>query len=75
MPQHYWTIPELLKKRRRILHYTQADLGQMLGVSRAAVSQWECGFRNPGSHNLYDLAKCLEMTEYQTMCVLKRLGE
>jgi transcriptional regulator with XRE-family HTH domain len=75
MPVTYWTIPEILKKRRRILRYTQHEVGEMLGVSRAAISQWENGFRNPAAHNLYDILTCLELSPQELKCMLRRLGK
>ena len=41
------TIRENIIKLRGIYDITQADLAEIAGVSRGAVSQWEGGFSEP----------------------------
>jgi len=39
----YIKLGELIRKARREADLSQADLGKRVGVSRAAISQWESG--------------------------------
>lgn len=41
--------PEQIKGIRARLDLTQAELAQAFGVSRLTISQYEIGFRRPGS--------------------------
>lgn len=41
--------PEQIKDLREKLNLTQAELAKALGVSRLTISQYEIGFRHPGS--------------------------
>lgn len=41
--------PKHVKDLRESLELTQAEFGTALGVSRLTVSQYEIGFRKPGS--------------------------
>lgn len=69
------TLPELIKTRRRVLKYTLQELGQMCGVTHAAVAHWEDGRRTPGANVLWDLIKSLELTDRQIKLMLKRLSQ
>jgi DNA-binding transcriptional regulator YiaG len=40
--------PKLVKETRLMLHASQAIFAQFLGVSRAAVRDWEQGIKPPG---------------------------
>lgn len=37
------TIGEKIKHHRKLLRFTQTELGDRLGVKKNAVSKWECG--------------------------------
>lgn len=37
------TIGEKIKHHRKLLGFTQTELGERLGVKKNAVSKWECG--------------------------------
>lgn len=40
-------FPEMLRALRRQAHMTQPELAEKLGVSRSAISMYECGTREP----------------------------
>ena len=69
------SLPELIKTRRRVLRYTLNELGQMCGVTHAAVAHWEAGRRTPGAAQLHDLTTSLEMTDFQVRLMLRRLSQ
>ena len=47
-------------RQKRIDHeYTQEELGNMIGVSKATICNWEKGVKNPSSKNLIELSKAL----------------
>ena len=41
--------------------YSQEELAEKLGVSRQAISKWECGEASPDTDNLIELAKIYNM--------------
>ena len=51
------SIDEMIAKFRREKGWTQAELGERLGVSNQAVSKWESGMSVP------DLNKIIAMSE------------
>lgn len=52
------TIGQRIKKKRKELKLTQADLAKKIqGVSHAAISQWESDTTKPNAENLYDLSQ------------------
>lgn len=51
------TIAQRLYELRRAHGISQEDLARKLGVSRQAVSKWECGESVPGTDNLIALAR------------------
>ncbi|MBI6550704.1 LexA family protein [Xenorhabdus lircayensis] len=53
------TIGERIKLRRKELKLTQRDLGKIVGVSHAAISQWEKEDTEPKGDNLLTLAAAL----------------
>lgn len=53
------TIGERIRARRKELEMTQADVASLVGVNRAAVSQWETDATGIDGHNLLGLAKAL----------------
>lgn len=53
-------IGKRIRKARRDLDYSQAALGQMLGVSDKTVAAWEKGTNEVGSATLTEIAKYLK---------------
>ena len=51
------TLAQRLYELRRASGISQEDLARKLGVSRQAVSKWECGESVPGTDNLIALAR------------------
>ena len=51
-----------LKKRRRELDMTTIELGEACGLTHAAISQYETGFRVPGHDSLLLLSSALKVT-------------
>ena len=75
MAQQNKSLPELIKTRRRVLRYTLHELGQMCGVTHAAVAHWEAGRRTPGAAQLHDLVTALEMSDFQVRLLIRRLSQ
>jgi len=48
-----------LKEKRHDKKLTQEDLGNMLGVSKVSICNWEKGIKHPSSENLIALSKIL----------------
>lgn len=48
---------ELLQKQRKLHGLSQEELADKLGVSRQAISKWECGDSSPDTDNLIALSK------------------
>lgn len=53
-------IGERIRKRRKTLNITATRLGEMIGVSQAAVTAYESGTRKPNIEYLHKLADALE---------------
>jgi transcriptional regulator with XRE-family HTH domain len=53
-------MSERIRARRKELKIRQIALGKMVGVSNAAISQWERGETEPRGDNLLALAKALQ---------------
>ena len=51
-----------LKKRRRELNMTMIELGDACGLTHGSISQFESGFREPGSRVLLKLSSALKVT-------------
>lgn len=51
------SLGEILKRHRMECKMTQEFVAESLGVSRQAVSKWECGAADPSTTNLMALAK------------------
>ena len=54
-------LGENLREARRKSKMTQAELGEAVGYSQAAVAMWEKGLRTPDLDTLYKLANILHM--------------
>lgn len=50
-------IGERIKKYRKHIHMSQAELGAALGLSQGAISQWENGGSKPDINTIKDLAE------------------
>lgn len=55
-------ISEMIKKRRKLLGYTQQELAGRLNISSQAVSKWENGVALPDLGLMPILAQVLETT-------------
>ncbi len=56
------TLGERLKMYRRQTGLSQEKIGEMLGVSRQAVTKWELGQTTPSSDNLIALANLYDVS-------------
>jgi len=56
------TVGERLRETREAKQMTQGDVAKLLGLSRAAVTQWETDTTSPSVHKLAEIAKLLETT-------------
>jgi transcriptional regulator with XRE-family HTH domain len=54
------TIGDRIKRRRDELHLTQDDIAGKIGVSRAAVAQWELNQTAPIRRRMTELGEALE---------------
>jgi transcriptional regulator with XRE-family HTH domain len=62
------TIGDRIRERRLAIGMSQAELGRIVGVSRAAPGQWESGASVPTGPNLVAIAAALQTTpEYLAM--------
>ncbi len=55
-------IAKRLADRRRAAGLTQEELAEKLGVSRQAVSKWECSESSPDTDNLISLARLYDVS-------------
>lgn len=55
-------IGENIKKYRKVRKLKQGELGKLLGVSAAMVSQWERSERNPKDETIQRIAEALKVT-------------
>ena len=51
------TMAERIRLLREGAGLTQAEVGRMLGISRAGVNAWEMGLSIPSAKNVVELAK------------------
>ena len=51
-----------VRKYRKLNNFTQSELAKQIGVSKAAISMWENGERNPNIEMLKKIAKILNCT-------------
>ena len=54
-------IGKFIAKRRKDLHFTQANLAKKLGITDRAVSKWENGKSIPDASLMLDLCQLLEI--------------
>ncbi|MBX5167028.1 MULTISPECIES: helix-turn-helix domain-containing protein [unclassified Rhizobium] len=63
--QHEWIYPEigkLIRRRRKSLGKTQAELSPLLGISRASLANIETGRQKIMVHQIYALAEALNLS-------------
>jgi transcriptional regulator with XRE-family HTH domain len=60
-PDLYRALGSLIRRRRRVLELTQADLSGRLGISRGALANIETGRQQVFLHQLVRFASALEM--------------
>ena len=60
-------IGENIKTIRKTKGLTQKQLGQLLGVSQAAIGQFESGKSNLTIDTIKKIAEALEVSEYELM--------
>ena len=53
---------ELLKKRRKKIKLTQAQIAEKLDISQQAYASWERGVKKPTQENLVKIAQVLDVT-------------
>ena len=51
--------PERITQARELAGYSKSEVAEFLGVSPAAVAQWESGVKHPTAANVASLARCL----------------
>lgn len=51
-----------IRTKRKEKGFTQQKLGDLVGVTKTTVSQWEKGDYSPSGENLYNLAKAFEVS-------------
>jgi transcriptional regulator with XRE-family HTH domain len=57
--------PDKLRKRRKALHLTQAELAEELGVDTRTVQKWETGeIKQPHLKHRLDVQRLLRETDY-----------
>ena len=54
-------LGEKLSALRKQHSMTQMELAEKLGVSRQAISKWECGSAEPSADNLVAIGKLFEI--------------
>lgn len=60
---------ENIRRTRKALKLTQAELGALVGVSGVAVGYWESGANTPGGDRLPAIAAALGLTVGQVLDV------
>lgn len=56
------SFPENLKRLRQAKKMSQAEVGDLVGVTRSAVQQWEKGDTVPALEKLFELARFFDIT-------------
>ena len=57
----YQTIGVQIREQRKISRYTQEDLSRQIGISRAAIANIEAGRQQLLVHQLYAIARAMEV--------------
>ena len=58
---------ENIKRLRKSRRWTQDRLGEMLGVTRAAVAQWEASQTDPAIDRLRSIAKAFRVPLHEVI--------
>jgi DNA-binding XRE family transcriptional regulator len=66
--------PERIRELRKKYSLTQKGLGQLLGVSKISIYQWERGFRNPSRTTQILLSRIEEEMKIQNRKEVKKHG-
>lgn len=77
MPQPDLDAPlaRYLRQRRKELGKTQRQVAAIIGVSSPAYLYWEKGMRTPTLHNVYFLAKAMEVQPSTLLALLPELQD
>ena len=59
------TIGESIKRVRKKVGLTQAELADKLGISAAGIAQWENNIRNPKLETIKRIAAALEVSQFE----------
>ena len=54
-------VGKIIKQERTKRGWSQSDLGRMLHISKASISRWESGEREPGPDALSRIAAVMEL--------------
>lgn len=68
-------LGERLSTLRKQCGMTQIELSEKLGVSRQAISKWECGSAEPSADNLVAIGKLFKIPVEALMEESPRLGQ
>lgn len=60
-------VGENIKKIRKMKNLTQRELGELLGISQAAIGQFESGKSNLTMDTVKKIASALEVTEWHIL--------
>lgn len=52
--------PDLLSIRRKLLNFTQTQIGELVGVDKMTISKWERGLCQPSTKYIAKLSKVLQ---------------
>lgn len=61
------TIGESIKRVRKKVGLTQAELADKLGISAAGIAQWENNIRNPKLETIKRIAAALEVSQFELL--------
>ncbi len=59
---NYQKTGDFIRKERKKLNFSQEQLGNLLYVTRQAVSKWECGKCMPDCNSLLELSKIFSVS-------------
>lgn len=59
---NYQKTGDFIREERKKLNFSQEQLGNLLYVTRQAVSKWECGKCMPDCNSLLELSKIFSVS-------------
>lgn len=65
---------KFIAKRRKLMHLTQEDMAELIGVSKSAVAKWEIDGGLPDRDNLKRLAEVIGMSVDDMHRIIGRAG-